>query len=520
MPRDGTRAVGGAAGDYMRNDMAKKSLTVAKAEQFEGNVLMRMRMENCKRVRLIDLTFDQPLTIIGGDFSQGKSTYLSGFEWVFGDKRFIDADPIQTGKQSGTIELDIGDGEKVNLRVHCTLERVGESGFNRITEIEIPGYLTPPRIQEFLEKLAGRASFDPMHFNGLAADKQYETLRRLVSDFDFEDNAATAKAVYDERTKVNADQEREQTAADAIEIADKAPHMRVDEAELTTRLTQAGQTKADIQTRKTRRENAAAEIIRLQESAVATRAKAEPEALEIRSTAERDLAELEQQLADLKATIERRRTRIEADIEANTASLSGDANKAEHDAAVLQKRLDEAEPLPEDPNTEAIAAELNKGRETNRALTEWETQRDRKAEHQKKADEHAAKARELTRQYEDLKDARRKAIEQAQLPVEGIGFGDGFVTLNGAPWKQAGEAERVDASTAIGMALNPPIKTILIRNGSGVAKSLRDRIRARAAEKKYRVLMEVVDTPAGTTVVIEDGAVKEIRDHQAESVPA
>jgi AAA domain len=500
--------------------MSKAKLTIAQPEQFEGNVLMRMRMEHCKRVRLIDLSFNEPLTIIGGDFSQGKSTFLSGFEWCFGGKAVIDANPVQDGKQSGTILCEIGDGEKVKLRVHCTLERVGESGFNRTTEVEIPGYLAPSKIQDFLEKLAGRASFDPLHFNNMAADKQYETLRNLVGNFDFAGNKATYEALFKQRTIVNGDQKREQAAADAIAIAESAPHVRVEEDVITNELEEAGKKNANLQQRQSRREEIARNIERLRAEATAIREGIDSAIVDIRTTADNDIADLELQIKALQARIAARRTRIETDIEAKRKSLDEAAIAKGTTADDEQKRLDEAEPLPDPIPTEDIVARLNAGRITNKALTDWETLRDRKAGHQKAADEYAEEAADFTEQLDSLDAARRKAIEEAKLPVAGIGFGDGFVTLNGAPWKQAGESERIDASTAIGMALNPKIKTILIRHGSGVAKRMRDRIRERAAEKGYRVLMEVVDTPEGTNVVIEDGAVKEIVAKQSEAVPA
>lgn len=500
--------------------MAKKTLTIAEPEQFEGNVLMRMRMENVKRVRLIDLTFDQPLTVIGGDFSQGKSTYLSGYEWCFGGKAVIDLDPIQHGKQSGTILCELGDGQSVKLRVRCLLQRVGESEWKRTIELEIPGYLTPSKVQDFLDKLAGEKSFDPMSFDGLDAPQQYEALRDLVGNFDFAGNKAEVERTRKQRTDLNRDQKREQAAAEAIEVADEAPHTRVDEDRLTTELQEAGRKNTTLQQRQSRRDEVAKDIERFRAEAKATREGIDAAIEDLRVRADGDIADLEQQIKALEARIEARRSRIASDIETKRNSVEDAALAWERRANDEQARLDAAEALPDPIPTDDIVAKLNAGRLTNKELTDWETLRDRKAVYQAEADRLADESAELSRQIDELEGARTKAIQEAKLPVEGIGFGEGFVTLNGDPWKQCGESERVDASTAISMALNPKIKTILIRHGSGVAKRIRDRIRERAKGRGYKVLMEVVDTPEGTNVVIEDGAVKEIVGQQAEAVPA
>lgn len=498
--------------------MARTKLTAATPENFEGATLMRMRMENIKCVRLIDLTFDKPLTVIGGDFSQGKSTFLSGYEWCFGGKAVVDMDPIKHGKQSGTILCELGDGETVKLRVLCTLERVGETGWTRTVELDIPGHLVPSKVQAFLEALAGKESFDPMYFNDMPADKQYETLRNLVGNFDFDTNKKAIDETFANRTEVNRDQKREQAAADAIEVAAKPPYDRIDESALTAELQRAGQTNLAIQQRQARRDDVAKEIDRLRTDAKATREGIEAAVADIRAAAETDIADLEQQLVALQVRLKARRDRVDTDIEAKALSLNEAADATDKRADEQQARLDGADKLPDPIPTEEIVARLAMARDTNRERQEWATLVDRKAAHQAEADRLAAEAATLTEEIDALEDAKRKAIQEAKLPVEGIGFGDGVVTLNGVPWKQGGESERIDASTAIGMALNPRLKVILIRSGSGVARRMRERIQQRAKEKGYRVLMEVVDTPPGTHVVIEDGAIKQLLEPEA--VPA
>lgn len=207
-----------------------------------------------------------------------------------------------------------------------------------------------------------------------------------------------------------------------------------------------------------------------------------------------------------------------------------EAYQAEADAAVakadaLQKRLDEAGPLPEEINTEAITVRLQEARINNASHASWTQLHDRKKEYVSKANGHALTYDKLTKRLDEMDAERLKVIEDAKLPVDGIGFGDGYVTLqaeDGAgavPWAQASEAIRTDASLSLAMAMQPKLKVILIRNGSNIGKRIRHRIQQRAAELSYRVVLEVVEEGGGTHVVIEDGQVK-AREVQTEGAAA
>jgi hypothetical protein len=80
---------------------------------------------------------------------------------------------------------------------------------------------------------------------------------------------------------------------------------------------------------------------------------------------------------------------------------------------------------------------------------------------------------------------RRSRFRRRRLPIDGLGFKDGVVTFNGKPWDQVfSEAERIDASMSIAMALSPKLKNIIIRDASGVGSKIKQRItRASACER-------------------------------------
>jgi predicted ATPase len=137
----------------MTTPQTKKPRELATPDKFDGLTIMRMTVQNVKAVRYIDITFDDTMTIVGGDNAQGKSSFLGSYDWLFGGREAIDHDPIRTGEAEGFIAADFGDGKSVQLSVKRTLMRVGENDFAcGDVEIDMPGYITPSQRETFLEE--------------------------------------------------------------------------------------------------------------------------------------------------------------------------------------------------------------------------------------------------------------------------------------------------------------------------------------------------------------------------------
>ena len=94
------------------------------------------------------------------------------------------------------------------------------------------------------------------------------------------------------------------------------------------------------------------------------------------------------------------------------------------------------------------------------------------------------------------------------MPVDGIGFGDRQVLLNGLPFEQASGAEQLKASVAIAMASNPRLKVLRVRQGSDLDADSFSILTAMAEAADYQVWIENVQSARDTAIVIEDGAVK------------
>jgi hypothetical protein len=500
--------------------ITKKPREIATPDQLEGLLLMRMVSQNIKAVRFVDVTFDDTMTIIGGDNAQGKSSFLGGYEWLFGGRKAIgaDADPIREGEVEGFVEGDFGDGKTVQLKVRRTFVRVGESGFDcsRVA-IEMPGFITPSQRETFLEKLVNPIAVDPMAFDRKDDEERAEIFKKLVA-FDFKANKTKHDAVYALRADVNRDLKREQGALASLLVADVAPCDRIDEAAIVQELQDAGTANADIVTRKNNRAQAEQRIATLRKEAEEQLAGVNAAAAREMDRTQAFVDDCERQIKALQQKIELARGQLDKEIERIKQEAADLAQQKTAEADQLQKRLDEAKPLGDPIDVDAIRARLNEAQRSNRELAAWQQLRDRRAETQVKVETLQTESDELTAQLTELEQAQTSAIQKAHLPIDGLGFKDGAVTLNGKPWKQASEAERIDASMALAMALSPKLRNIIIRDASGVGSKIKQRITDRARAKGYRVVLEILDeSGANSTVLIENGLRKPIPQKSQEA---
>ena len=110
-----------------------------------------------------------------------------------------------------------------------------------------------------------------------------------------------------------------------------------------------------------------------------------------------------------------------------------------------------------------------------------------------------------------MDEAKRKAIAGAKYPVPGLAFDQlGGVTLDAIPFAQCSSAEQLKVSVAIGIALNPSLRVLLIRDGSLLDAESLTMVRDMAQKAEAQVWLEAVTTDAGKCqVIIEDGMIAE-----------
>jgi hypothetical protein len=120
-----------------------------------------------------------------------------------------------------------------------------------------------------------------------------------------------------------------------------------------------------------------------------------------------------------------------------------------------------------------------------------------------------ARVAKLTELMEERTEAKRAAIASAEMPVSGLGFGDGEVLLNGLPLDQASQAEKIRISVALAMSMNPKMRVLCVRDGSLLDQESWRLLTDLVEGADYQCWVEVTDNDGNTGIVIEDGAVRQ-----------
>jgi hypothetical protein len=180
----------------------------------------------------------------------------------------------------------------------------------------------------------------------------------------------------------------------------------------------------------------------------------------------------------------------------------GTAQKALAEAeAELSAAEDGARELPPPVDMAPLAHQIAGAEGINRLVRA-------KKERAKARETFEAKDREfasMTAQIAAIDDQKTAMLAAAKWPVPGLGFGDDGVLLNRLPLEQASAAETLQVSLAIGAALNPALRVMLVEDASLLDADSLEVVRKMSEEKDLQVWLERVGDADAGAFIIEDG---------------
>jgi hypothetical protein len=445
-----------------------------------GLRIVSLTAENFKRLVAIEIRPDGRRVDITGRNKQGKTSVLDAIQ-VACDRASVDQRKlIRDGESEAVVTLDLG--EIVVTR------RITEKGDKLSVESAEGARFTSP--QTMLDQFFGKIGFDPHQFLRMEDKDQVAQLKQIAQlDVDIDELEGQERSAFDRRTTVNRDAKVKRNAAAAITVASGLPDQPIDDSAILDRLQAANDQNADIQTRKTNRENAIERIGEQRENAEKMKRDADKlnaDASELRRQADALDEQARQTLQQAEHTLQQ--------------------------AAATEQRLQEAGALPEPIDVTGIRVELEHARQVNQKIQT----RDRQREIQAEAEQLEAEAAELTQQIDDKRKAIADAIARAKMPVPGLGFADGRVTFNGFPFNQASAAEQLQVSFAIAKSANPTLRVVLIRDASLLDDDSLAQLEEMAKDGDYQIWLERVDGSGKVGFYIEDGAVAAVNGHPAE----
>lgn len=414
--------------------------------------IIKLEASNFKKLTAVEIKPDGNIITLTGDNGAGKSSVLDAIQSAIEGGKTLPNEPIRRGEESGQIEVDLG-----ALKITRRFTAGGTT--LRITDADGRQHRAP---QAILDELLGNLAFDPLAFSRLRAAEQWEQLRELVG-LDFKQIDADRVRAYDDRTVINREILRLQTLLKEIPPSvDDAPDAETSTAEVIAELAKATQHNAEI-------DNA--------DQTVAQYARAYQIADEAVNEAEREITRWQ---------IEKN-ARNDRKIEAHKQQVAAESARTSDriDVTLINSKL---------AGLEVCNEASRKKQERNKMLAAAKTEQN--------------KSGALTAELERLDAEKKQRIADAKFPLPELSFNGEVITYRGIPFSQVSDGEKLRVSVAVGMALNPKLRVIFVRDGSLLDKSGLQTIADLAHSNDYQVWLEDARSTDPTAIEIADGAIK------------
>lgn len=463
----------------------------------DGLRVIRLQSNNVMRLVAVDITPEGHLVMIGGKNGAGKSSVLNSMAMAIGGAAFVPAEPIRTGETEASVVLDLGDlivtrkFSRDKIHANECVSGIDVTAIQDAGKKTLPCNCTPtfsetrstlvvtnkdgaryPSPQAMLDKLLGKLTFDPLEFSRLAPKPQEEVLRRVVN-LDTSTIDAERKLAFSERTMVKKIFEIKEAQLMALPKFEGVPTVEIPISDVGAEIQQAEEFRKVAEEAERSVEQAQRQV------GIYT---VEEKSLEL------SIKRIEEQLQTERQkllTLQSGHATAVADLTAKTV-VAKTAHDAVPDVSVLHAKLTTVE------TTNAKVRANLKHAEAAAEVAELDKQI-------------AAK----TATIERADAAKRATLEAVTFPVPGLGLTDDGVTFNGLPFAQASSSEQLRVSVAIGLALNPKLKVLLIRSGNLLDDDSLKLVADQAAAADAQLWCEWVTSDATEVqVMIEEGRVK------------
>jgi DNA repair exonuclease SbcCD ATPase subunit len=408
--------------------------------------ITHLEIENVLRLKSINLnTNGSPVVIVGGNNEQGKSSLLNAIKMTLGGGKTIPQEPVRVGAKKGKSSITIDETIEFGALL---VTRTYKKGKSSVTITDKTGTeLKSP--QAILDKLWSQLGHDPLEFVRTDAQTQTATIKAMVPELDTSALDTERDRLYAERTALGREVKSAQARMDASKYHPDVPDMETSVKDLVDEMSRR---KAVNDAHKKKRH---------------------------------DLESLRATAVDIKGKIDA--------LKADLANVTAEGKKL---ADVVEKLQDE--------DINEIATKIDNVGNTNRQARE-------NADHKRFTDEWeklAEKHEQMNTRIAEIDQEKERLLSEAKLPVDGLAFSDDGLLLDGLPFEQASQEQQIRASAAIGLAQNPELKVMLIRDGSLLDEKHLAMLGEWADENGAQLFIERVGHGEECSVIIEDGEVR------------
>lgn len=410
--------------------------------------ILSLQASNFKKLTAVEITPEGNIVTLTGNSGAGKSSVLDAIECALTGASVIPERPIREGANRASVVCALP-----GMVVTRNFTAKGSSLTVKMAE---GGPRKSP--QTMLDEITGALSFDPLSFSRMDSNEQVKTLASLAK-VDFTVLNAEHQTVYESRTVVN----RQADALAARVGGCKVDYSLPEKVEEVGDLVRAKEMDDEFNRRVDVQETYFGTVQTKVERAVAAVTEAEAQ---IKSW-ERCLKERQEQLEKVRAE---RAALPPVPVKRN---VSGYLAKIAEVESLRNKVMGN-----------------NKLKESFNALIDLR-----------------AASEASTMRLEEIKAEKQAILEKAQFPLPGLSFTEGGVTYRGLPFSQLSSGEKLRISVAIGMAMNPTLKVIFVRDGSLLDQTGLQIMADLAKAHDYQVWIEDNRSSDPTAILIADGHV-------------
>jgi DNA repair exonuclease SbcCD ATPase subunit len=422
-------------------------------------------VSNVKRVRAVTLNlFNGQHAVLGGRNEQGKSSVLDAITMALAGGDAICEKPIRDGAINGEVTVDLGE-------IVVTRKFTPKGSSLTVKDKEGNVQSSP---QTLLDKLIGKLGFDPLAFSQLDAKAQRNALAKLAG-LDFTNVDADFQAFYDKRRDLNRDHEKV-TAKLAGRTTFNVPETEVSVDALVKELEEA------------KKVNGQRDTLRL-----------------LLDGWNRSVLESSHNLDRAGKEVDRLKAAL-AEAEKNYTLCQENFTKVETGRQEAKQKFEQAPQVDTAPITNRIveADGINAKVRSNRELKGLMDESARLV----------ALVRECNRAMDANSERKAESIRNAKFPLPGLAITDDCVLVNGVPLKQASSAQQIKIGAAIGAALNPTLRVMIVRGGAYLDENSLVELLKWGTENGIQLFIERVGDGKECSVIIEDGCVLENRTEQ------
>lgn len=302
---------------------------------------------------------------------------------------------------------------------------------------------TFPSPQAMLDKLKGELAFDPLEFSRMDTKEQAEVLKKLVG-LNFDKVNGQYEDLFSQRTIVNRQGKELKANLDNMVKHDGVlPDQELSIQELGEQYAKALEHNQKIETAK--------------------------RGLKFKVD---ELQRLEKEVKVLKADIKKRQKAFEG-------------NEEIIDDKAIHTKMADAESINTKVRENRIYAK------TDQQLAELRK-----------------RSGSLGTQMAKIVSHKAKALAKAKFPIEGLAIeDDGDVTFECIPFSQCSTSQQIRISVAIGLAMNPKLRVLLIREGSSLDEKNLAMVAKMADDADAQIWIERVSKGKECQIIIEDGSV-------------